>query len=125
MSTPASILIIEDDEAIATLVEEVLTGEGYAVIVARGGPEGVRAATEGMPDIILCDYRLPEHDGLDVLAQLRQHDALAETPFVFMTAYPELELRRNGVRLGIHGLLVKPFTENDLLTTVHELLRGT
>ena len=80
------ILVIEDEESVRLNLVELLEAEGYQCVVARDGEEGVRAAWNELPDLIICDVLMPQLDGFSVLARLAQDPATALIPFVFLTA---------------------------------------
>ena len=116
------ILIVEDEQHVRRNVVEILEMEGYEVLEAADGEEGVRIARSGQPDLILCDIRMPRLDGFGVLARL-SHDRLTETiPFIFITARTERSDQRMGMGLGADDYITKPFTRKDLLASIRKRL---
>ena len=81
------ILVVEDDPAIAALVEETLTAEAYEV-VPTGAADALRLARELRPDVILTDYAMPDMDGAEISRQLRADQATAGIPIILMSAHP-------------------------------------
>jgi len=110
-----TILVIEDQPIMRHKTVTILKMEGYDVLEAPNGKEGIRLAREELPDLILCDIMMPECDGYDVLQAVRLHRATATTPFVFFTAKGEKPDVRAGMNLGADDYLVKPTPRTDLL----------
>jgi CheY-like chemotaxis protein len=113
------ILVIEDNTDIRENVAEILELEAYEVSTAENGERGIEIALQTKPDLILCDIRMPELDGYDVLQFVLRHETLQHTPLVFLTSTSEKEDIRNALALGIAGYMVKPFEPEDLLLIVN------
>jgi CheY-like chemotaxis protein len=110
------ILIIEDDQGIRENVVEILHFEGFETLEAQNGTVGLQLAQEHLPDMILCDVRMPECDGYEVLKKLRQNPATAAIPFVFMTAKANAKEDMALVEAAEDVVwLFKPFDVSDLL----------
>lgn len=116
------ILVIEDEEALLEEVSDTLRFEGYDVIGARNGLIGLQQAREHLPDLIICDIMMPEMDGYEVLRDLRSDSGTLMIPFIFLTARVDKSDRRKGMNLGADDYLTKPFTHNELLTSIHTRL---
>jgi DNA-binding response OmpR family regulator len=101
------VLLIEDDDASAEMYRSRLAADGYTVIVAQDGEEGLTLAGSESPDLIYLDVRLPKKDGMQVLEQLRATPATASVPVVILTNYGEPELRDRGIQLGALEFLIK------------------
>src|SRR5262245_32178090 len=84
-----TILVIEDQHVMRHKTVTILKMEGYEVLEARDGLEGIRLAQEELPDLILCDIMMPERDGYAVLQAVRTNKITATTPFIFFTAKGE------------------------------------
>lgn len=110
-----TILVIEDQPIMRHKTVTILKMEGYDVLEAPNGKEGIRLAREELPDLILCDIMMPECDGYDVLQAVRLNRATATTPFVFFSAKGEKPDVRAGMNLGADDYLVKPTPRTDLL----------
>ena len=82
----ASILVVEDNEDNLTLIEYLLRAHGYEPLLARTGADGVRSAAQARPDVVLLDIRMPDMDGYEVAAALRQTPGLEQTLIVAVTA---------------------------------------
>ena len=116
------ILVIDDDVEIVDMVEYMLTEDGYTVVGAETGEEGLQVASEFRPDLILCDIMMPGMDGYEILKRTRRDPEMATTPFVFITAKSAPEEHRTGMELGADDYLSKPFTEEELLAAVEAQL---
>ena len=112
------ILVIEDDKYFRENAKIALKRRGYEVFTSRNGSEGFDLAKEILPDLILCDIMMPEHDGYWVIEQVRNDYDLTNTPFIFMTAKVEHEDVQLGLRLGADDYLVKPFKLAELMKTI-------
>jgi DNA-binding response OmpR family regulator len=104
------VLLIEDDVAAAEMYRLRLTADGYSVVMAHDGQQGLRMATEELPDFIYLDLRLPGLDGFEVLERLRASTTTMHIPVIILTNYGEPESRARGLRLGALEFLVKSDT---------------
>ncbi len=116
------ILIIEDTEDVRENIREILELENFKTIVAENGRIGVDLAMKEYPDLIISDISMPELDGYQVLATLRNHPETAIIPFIFLTAQSIHQDRRQGMELGANDYLTKPFTCDELLNAVRTQL---
>ncbi len=116
------ILIIEDEMILRGEVAEWLTLEGYVVIQAADGVEGLEKARAFLPDLIVCDITMPRLDGHAVLIELRAHSATDSIPFIFMTARAVYEDVRLGMDLGADDYITKPFSRLELLQAIQTRL---
>jgi signal transduction histidine kinase/CheY-like chemotaxis protein len=105
------ILVIDDDATARDLITEHLKSEGFAVVTAGGGLEGIKLAKEVQPMAITLDVMMPDLDGWSVLAALRQDAELADTPVIMVSIADE---NRRGMALGAAGYLVKPIERERL-----------
>jgi CheY-like chemotaxis protein len=108
-----TILVIDDDPAVHDLMQRFLSREGYHVIAAMGGKEGVNLAKEQTPDVILLDIRMPHMNGWEVLSLLKSDPQLARIPVVIVTIEEDKAL---GSALGAVDYLLKPVDYDRLLT---------
>jgi CheY-like chemotaxis protein len=107
------ILVVEDDPDVATVVEEILTAEGYEV-AHTSAAGALRLAREGRPDVILLDYAMPDMDGAELSRRLRADPTTAAIPLILMSAHP----RAARPRLPVDAELPKPFDLEALSTVV-------
>ena len=104
-----TILIIDDEEPFRLMLEELFTGEGYRVIGAGNGEQGIRLARAHHPDAILSDVDMPEGNGHEALAEFRKTPGLDAIPVIMMTGKADLPGMRKSMELGADDYLAKPF----------------
>jgi CheY-like chemotaxis protein len=114
-------LIVEDDPATRTLEEAVLEADGFAVLTAKNGEEGIRLAYQRRPTVILLDLALPTASGFEVLETLKSSPATVNTPVVVISAYAMLV--ENCVSRGAAACVQKPFDIDDLVMQVRHALK--
>ncbi len=112
------ILIIDDDRLILKSLQAILMRESYSVEIADDGLIGVQKALENPPDLIVCDVRMPNMDGYEVVAKLRHNPVFSLVPFLFLSANEGEENRRRGFRLGADDYILKPFKIDDLVSAI-------
>jgi DNA-binding response OmpR family regulator len=117
----STILIIEDEHAVARGIEFALIQEGYEVAVAHSGEEGLALVSAQMPDLVVLDIRLPGIDGFEVLRQIRTADG--KMPVLVLTARDDEADKVTGLELGADDYLTKPFGLRELLGRIRALLR--
>jgi two-component system alkaline phosphatase synthesis response regulator PhoP len=115
------ILVVEDNADLAFAVTTALQSEGFDVVVAGTGPDGVEAARKREADLIILDLMLPGFDGYRVIRTLREERI--ETPILILTARGEETDKVKGLRLGADDYVTKPFGAMELLARVDALLR--
>jgi CheY-like chemotaxis protein/anti-sigma regulatory factor (Ser/Thr protein kinase) len=118
MSKVNKILVIEDEEAVRTIIVEMLDAEGFNVLEAENGVIGAQLAHEYLPDLVLCDVTMPQMDGHAVLKALRQDASTMTMPFVYLTAKADWADVRQGMELGADDYLIKPFKRDELLKAI-------
>jgi two-component system response regulator MprA len=116
----ARVLIVEDDDDIAQVLQRSLRLEGYETRIAPDGEAALGAATDFVPDLVVLDLGLPKLDGMDVARRLRAAD---DVPILMLTARDALESRVEGLDVGADDYLVKPFERQELLARLRALLR--
>lgn len=117
----ATVLIVEDEHAVARGIQYALQQEGYTVAVARSGEEGLEFATSQTPDVIVLDLRLPGMDGFDVLRRLRA--AGSKAPVLVLTARDDEFDKVIGLELGADDYVTKPFSLRELMSRIKALIR--
>ncbi len=118
----ATILIIDDDPQVRTVLAEALSLHGYHVLTAGDGTEGLRMARESGPDLILCDIVMEGLDGLSTLKAVRNDPRTAGIPLIIITGAGEAGGMRRAMGLGANDYLEKPFRISDLLDSVQARL---
>ena len=122
---PARILVVEDDEDIAKLLEFTFASAGNAVLRETEGPEGLEAVRREKPDLVILDVMLPGMDGFSVLREMRRDSATANTPVIMLTARAEEVDRIVGLELGADDYVVKPFSPRELVLRAKKVLSRT
>lgn len=112
------ILIIDDATFILESTKALLQFEGYEVITAKDGQEGLDIISKERPDLILCDIAMPNVDGYTVLKSLKNNPSTARIPFIFLTAFTERQNIRTGMQLGADDFLVKPYSRDELISSI-------
>jgi two-component system phosphate regulon response regulator PhoB len=114
------VLIVDDEEDLAAAVEALLRREGFRTYKVFDGKAGLEAAAELLPDLVLCDYEMPELDGLQVIERLRADPATAGIPVLLNSAgrVSMADIQR------ADGFLAKPFPESLLFEMINRVLRG-
>ncbi len=110
----AVILTVDDEPNILKMIERRLQREGYDVLTAQSGEEGLKLADEHLPDLILLDIMMPQMKGRDVCARLKANPKTAKIPVIFLTALGLADHVRAGMSLGAEDYLVKPFEAGEL-----------
>ena len=114
------VLVVEDDDDIAQVLQRSLRMEGYEVRLAPDGEAALTEAARFHPDLVVLDLGLPKLDGIEVARRLREHD---DVPILMLTARDALEARVEGLDSGADDYLVKPFERQELLARLRALLR--
>ncbi|RYI24807.1 MAG: response regulator [Acetobacteraceae bacterium] len=118
------VLVVEDEDNIATALEFLITREGYVHDRVASGAEALPRIRATRPDLVLLDVMLPEVSGYEICSGIRTDPALARVKVLMMTARGSAVERRRGVELGADGFISKPFELKDLRAEVRRLLAG-
>ena len=119
----ARLLVVEDEEALAALLEYNLGKEGFAVRVSGDGEDALLAIQEDQPDLVLLDWMLPGLSGIEICRWIRARAESRDTPVIMLTARGEEEDRIRGLDTGADDYLTKPFSVPELIARVRALLR--
>jgi two-component system phosphate regulon response regulator PhoB len=122
-SSEPTVLVVEDESALITLLRYNLEREGYRVFEARDGEEGLLLASEVQPDLVLLDWMLPQLSGIEVCRRLRSRGELRNVPVIMLTARGEETDRIRGLDTGADDYIVKPFSMTELLARVRAVMR--
>jgi DNA-binding response OmpR family regulator len=115
------ILVVEDEQRLASLLRRVLQEERHMVDLALDGQKGLLLATSGTYDVVILDVMLPEVDGIEICRQMRAEGVM--TPVLMLTARGAVEDRVRGLNAGADDYLTKPFAMEELLARINALLR--
>ena len=116
------ILIIDDTPEIRMIIAETLSLYGFETLTAEDGLSGAEVAGEQLPDLVICDINMPKLDGYGTLKAMREREATAGIPFIFLTGAADKSDVRRGMELGADDYLTKPFTHKELMAAVNTRL---
>jgi two-component system, OmpR family, response regulator MprA len=119
----APVLVIDDEESIIDLIKLGLKYEGFEVVAAGDGEEGIAIAQRTNPLFIILDWMLPDMDGLEVCRRLRSNPTTREIPILLLTAKDEVGSRVEGLNTGADDYLTKPFNFEELVARIRAILR--
>lgn len=117
------ILVVEDEDALATLLQYNLEKEGYDVALAEDGEEALVQVDERQPDLVVLDWMLPKVSGIEVCRRLRGRPETRNLPVIMLTARGEESDRIRGLDTGADDYLVKPFSMIELVARIRAVLR--
>jgi len=117
------VLVVEDEDALATLLHYNLEKEGYDVTVAGDGEEALILVDERLPDLVVLDWMLPKVSGIEVCRRLRSRPETRNVPIIILTARGEETDRIRGLDTGADDYVVKPFSMTELTARIRAVLR--
>ena len=120
---PAKVLIVEDEDALVTLLTYNLEADGYDVVVSKSGNDALVILAEEQPDIVILDWMLPGIAGIEICRQIRARPKTKTLPVIMLTARGEEGDKVRGLATGADDYVVKPFSVSELLARVRALLR--
>ena len=115
-----TVMIVDDEKRLVSLVESYLTQEGYRVVSANDGAQALPIASHEKPDLIILDIMMPEMDGYEFM---REHRKEQDTPIILLTARVDDDERVIGLELGADDYITKPFRPRELVARVRAVLR--
>src|SRR5688572_13353306 len=115
-----TIMVVDDEKRLVSLVESYLAQEGYRVVTAHNGNDALTVARREKPDLIVLDVMMPEMDGYEFM---RQHRADNNTPIILLTARVDDEEKVIGLEIGADDYMTKPFRPRELVARVRAVLR--
>ena len=121
MDSTARILIVDDDESIRKVLTAILDEEGYVVETAESGREAIRKSNEQFYNLALIDIRLPDMQGTQLLASIR--DSVPKMVKIIVTGYPSLQNAIEAVNSGADAYILKPFNVDKTLSIIREHLK--
>jgi DNA-binding response OmpR family regulator len=124
VSEPKSkILVVEDDQDLAEMLNSYLRVQGYEVITSHWGEEGIQSAQNERPDLLILDIRLPDIDGFEVARRLRADRKTSKIPIIFLTERRERNDKLAGLELGADDYITKPFDVQEMRLRVRNVLK--
>ena len=120
----AKVLLVDDDPVILKLLQVNFEMEGYTVLTANDGVEGLDKARAERPDVVILDIMMPRMDGLEVTRELKGDDATKEMPILLLSAKAQASDIQIGREVGADDYLTKPFDPLELLERVSEILKS-
>jgi CheY-like chemotaxis protein len=122
MDTKKTIMVVDDNPDIITIVKTILEGRGFTVFSASSGPELLNLLPTQKADLIILDIMMPEMDGLEVLTRLKGKTETSTIPVILLTAKVQYEDVLGGYKLGADYYITKPFTSTQLVNGINLLL---
>jgi two-component system, OmpR family, response regulator MprA len=119
----APVLVIDDEDSIIDLIKLGLKYEGFEVVAAGDGEEGIATAQRTNPIFIILDWMLPDMDGLEVCRRLRSNPTTREIPILLLTAKDDVGNRVEGLNTGADDYLTEPFSFEELVARIRAILR--
>ncbi len=123
MNEPSTILIIDDEPALRLGLAAKIKRQGYTVVTASDGSDGMQKAKEVLPDLILSDVMMPPPNGFELRRLMSEDPQLASIPFIFLTARSGVDDRVTSIREGADDYITKPFVTDELLARIEAVLR--
>lgn len=118
-----TILVVDDEQDLLDLIEYNLRKEGFEVLQAENGEEGIKIAREHRPDLILMDIMMPRMDGLQAVEILRNDESLRKMPIIFLTARGDEKTEVEGLDIGGDDYITKPISTTKLISRIKAVLR--
>jgi len=123
MNEPSTILIVDDEPALRLGLAAKIKRQGYNVVTAADGSEGMQKAKDVLPDLILSDVMMPPPNGFEMRKLMSEDPQLASIPFIFLTARSAVDDRVTSIRDGADDYITKPFVTDELLARIEAVLR--
>lgn len=123
MASKKTILVVDDEQDLIDLIEYNLKKEGFDVLKAGDGLEGIEVAREHNPDLVLLDIMMPKMDGLEVVERMREDKKLKHIPIIFLTARGDEKTEVEGLDKGGDDYITKPISTTKLISRIKAVLR--
>jgi DNA-binding response OmpR family regulator len=118
----STVLVVDDDPVILKLLEVNFEMEGFTVVTARDGEEGIEVARAEQPDLIVSDIMMPKKSGLELVTELKSDPSTSDIPIILLSAKAQNADVRSGMDAGADDYVTKPFEPLDLVDRVNRLL---
>ncbi|MDX1638407.1 MAG: response regulator transcription factor [Balneolaceae bacterium] len=123
MADKQTILVVDDEQDLLDLIEYNLKKEGFDVLKAEDGEEGIEVAREHRPNLVLLDIMMPKMDGLEVVEVMREDEDLKRIPIIFLTARGDEKTEVEGLDKGGDDYITKPISTTKLISRIKAVLR--
>lgn len=124
--TARRIVCVEDEPVMIDLLRLILDPEGYEVIGANGGQEGLKMIQQEKPDLVLLDLMMPDMDGWDVFQHLKAEDETKDIPVIVITAKAQSIDKVLGLHIAkVDDYIIKPFNRQELLASIEKVLASS
>lgn len=118
-----TILVVDDEQDLLDLIEYNLRQEGFEVLKAENGKDGIQMAKEHMPNLVLLDIMMPHMDGIEVCDRMREDPTLTHIPIIFLTARSDEKTEIKGLNKGADDYITKPISTSKLISRIKAVLR--
>ncbi|RNC83062.1 MAG: response regulator [Balneola sp.] len=118
-----TILVVDDEKDLLDLIEYNLKKEGFQVLKAENGEQGINLAKESKPDLVLLDIMMPKMDGLEAVEIMRKDDELKRIPIIFLTARSDEKTEVEGLNKGGDDYITKPISTTKLISRIKAVMR--
>lgn len=118
------ILVVDDEPDLVMILRTALQTEGYEVVTASNGPDGLEEASNSEPDLMVLDVMMPGMSGFEVLKKLKEEPKTSQIPVIMLTGVSEREKIQEALSSGIDYYLIKPFEFDELIEKIARALEG-
>ena len=122
MSKQKTILVVEDEPKLLQNISSILELYGFKTLQAASGFEGIDKAIANMPDLIVCDVMMEGMSGFEMIEKVRSTPVIQSIPFIFLTAWADVNDKNKGMQAGAQAYLTKPFVAKDLVKTINTFI---
>ena len=122
MNNQKTILVIEDEPTLLQNISSILELYGFKTLQASSGIEGMKQLLTNQPDLIVCDVMMQGMNGFEMIAQVRANPAIQSIPFIFLTAWADVNDKNKGMDAGAQAYLTKPFAAKELVKTINTFI---
>ena len=122
MNNQKTILVVEDEPMLLQNISSILELYGFKTLQATSGFEGMNQAIANIPDLIVCDVMMEGMSGFEMIEKVRSTPAIQSIPFIFLTAWADVNDKNKGMQAGAQAYLTKPFVAKDLVKTINTFI---
>ena len=122
MTNQKTILVVEDEPMLLQNISSILELYGFKTLQAASGFEGMQQLLNNKPDLIVCDVMMEGMNGFEMIAQVRANPDIKSIPFIFLTAWADVNDKNKGMEAGAQAYLTKPFVAKELVKTINNFI---